>query len=58
MSQYTISMNGEELETVKDFRYLRVKFSKNGNGEAAAESRFMQGKNIGVALKDLVNEKK
>lgn len=27
-----ISLNGEEMEVVDEFRYFRVKFSKNGSG--------------------------
>lgn len=38
-------------------RYLRVKFRKDGSGKAKVESRGMQGKKVGGALKALVKGK-
>lgn len=51
MSQFSITLNGEELEAVKECRSLGVKFSKDGMGEVKFESRVLQERKIGTALK-------
>lgn len=46
-----ISLNGEKLESVNEFRYLGEMISKNGKVEA--ENRVMIGMKIGCALREL-----
>lgn len=51
--QCNIPMTDEELETMDELRFLEVKFSKDGNGEAKIKSRVLQGRNTGSVLKAL-----
>lgn len=41
----SVNLVGEEVEVVDGFRYLRVKFSKDGNGNAKVESSLAREKN-------------
>lgn len=50
-----ISLNGVEVGVLGEFRYLGGKFSNFKGGIVEVESRFLQGREIGGALKALVN---
>lgn len=56
--QCNVSLDYGKLEVLGKFRYLRVKFSKDGSKKDTNESRVTQGRNNGGTLKALMNRRK
>ena len=52
-----ISINGEYLEVVDEFKYLGSMLSKNGLCKSEIDNRVLKGRSVSGAIKKLLNQR-